>query len=217
MRLLLCDDHRLFAEAMATALESRGHQVVVTTSLAEALHAVDEEEPDVCLVDLRFPDGGGAHVVAALRAGRPSRRIVVLSGSGGADDVAASIAAGAVGFLDKAQPVTEVFSALDRVAAGEPLPRPPRPFPDASPDRASPDEAPANGVGVRRLLDVLTPREREVLDLMVAAEDTAGIARALRVAPSTARTHLQNVMLKLGVHSRLEAVALVAGVSAREG
>ncbi len=212
MRLLLCDDHRLFGEVMAAALESRGHQVAVTTSLAEALRAVEEDEPDVCLVDLGFPEGGGPHVVAALRAGRPSRRIVVLSGSSGADDVAAAIAAGAVGFLIKAQPVTEVFSALDRVAAGEPLPWPPRALPNAPPDGAS-----ADGPGARRLLDGLTPREREVLDLMVAAEDTAGIARALRVAPSTARTHLQNVMLKLGVHSRLEAVALVAGMPVDDG
>jgi len=64
---------------------------------------------------------------------------------------------------------------------------------------------------VRWLIEQLTKREREVLHRLISAEDTLDIARAMGVAPSTARTHLQNVLFKLGVHNRLQAVALVVG------
>jgi two-component system nitrate/nitrite response regulator NarL len=204
VRLVLCDGHRLFAESMAGALEARGHLVVVTTSPAGAVHAVDEHEPDLCLMDLRFPGTSGLDAVSAIRAQHPFCDVVVFTGSAAADDIAAAGAAGATGFIAKDQPVAAVFDAIRRIARGQQLPPPPS---------LQADAAPTEGRRVRGLIDSLTRREREVLHLLLDAEDTAHIARSLGVAPSTARSHLQSVLEKLGVHSRLQAVALVADLA----
>ena len=201
MRIVLCDDHRLFVEPVAWALRSRGHEPVVTTSPAEGIAAVDRHRPDVCVMELRFPDGDGLEAVAALRQRHPSCPVVVVSGSDDPGDVDAAVRAGAAAVLHKSQPMSEIFDALDRVVAGEELIPAAAPRPVASDERAR----------VRELVHGLTLRERQVLGRLVEADDTIGIARSLGVAPSTARTHLQNVLLKLGVHSRLQAVALVVG------
>ena len=203
MRLVLCDDHRLFAESMADALTSRGHEVVVAASPAEALRAVDEHQPDLCLMDLRFPHGNGLDAVTEISTRHPFCAVVVFTGSVDADDVAAATAAGAVGLLRKDQPVSAVFEALLRIADGHELLPPPLPRVDLPPSEER---------RVRDLVAGLTRREREVLGLLLEAEDTSVIARSLGVAPSTARSHLQRVLEKLGVHSRLQAVALVAGL-----
>jgi DNA-binding NarL/FixJ family response regulator len=197
VRLVVCDDHRLFAEPLAFALEGRGHSVVVTLSPDDAVRAVDEDEPDMVLMDLRFPTGSGLEAVAEIHRWHPLCAVVVLSGSGDDNSAAvAAAAAGAAGFLRKDQPLSAVFAAVMRIAAGHDL-LPPPPHADA-------------GSHGRRLLGGLTERERQVLARLTKAEDTATIARSLGVAPSTARTHLQSLLHKLGVTTRLQAVTLVA-------
>lgn len=203
MRVVLCDDHRLFAEPMAAALEMRGHEVFLCTTPAEAILAVDKCHPDVCVIDLRFPDGDGIEAVAELRNRHPSYRVVVLSASADDGDVSAAKAAGAVGFLRKDQPVSAIFEALDRIVAGGEL---------AAPPMLRGSTGSEEHARVRRLLAQLTVRERQVLRGLLQAEDTETIARALGVATSTARTHLQNVLLKLGVRNRVQAVVLVMSV-----
>jgi two-component system nitrate/nitrite response regulator NarL len=200
MRIVLCDDHRLFVEPVAAALARRGHDVVVTLTPARALRAVSEHEPTVVLMDLMFPDASGIDAIRELRERRVACPVVVLSGSADAAEMSSATAAGATACLRKDQPVAAIFDAVERIAAGRsvaaaPLPRP-RP--------------PSDEYGrVHRLVARLTDREREVLRRLVEAQDTTEIARSMGVATSTARTHLQNVLLKLGVHSRLQAVALV--------
>lgn len=203
MRLVLCDDHRLFAEPMAVALENRGHQVFVCSTPAEAVQAVAERRPDVCVLDLRFADGEGDGIdaVAELRRSHPECAVVVLSGSADGDDFSAALAAGAAAFLRKDQPVSDIFAALDLVVAGEAVSVPPA---HQAVSRL------AERARVRSVTRGLTARERDVLRGLVQGHDTPTIARDLRVAPSTVRTHLQSVLFKLGVHSRLQAVALVA-------
>lgn len=198
MRIVVCDDNRLFVEPLGTALRSRGHEVVVATLPAQALQAVEDHDPDVCVIDLRFPEGDGREAVAEVRRRRPGCQVVVLSASDDPRDAAATIAAGAVAFLRKDQPITAIFDVVERVAAGG--------APGALPvSAASPRPSQRSG---HQLVAMLTAREREVLKHLVAAEDTVKIARSLGVEPSTARTHLQNVLTKLGVHSRVQAVAL---------
>jgi DNA-binding NarL/FixJ family response regulator len=200
VRIVLCDDHRLFVEPIAAALTVRGHEVAVVHRPADVVGAAEQHQPDVCVLDLRFPEGDGLDAVAALRSWRPECPVLVLSGSVDVRDLSAAAAAGAAGFLRKDQPITAIFDALDRIAAGREVALPPLPRPAARSDEQ---------VEVRRLVGHLTARERDVLRRLVEAEDTVVIARALGVAPSTARTHLQNVLQKLGVHTRLQAVALV--------
>lgn len=203
MRLVLCDDHRLFAEPLAVALERRGHEVFVSSTPAEAIRSVTTHAPDLCVVDLTFPDGAGDGMSALLELRRrhPECQVVVLSGSADERDRARALAAGAAGFLRKDQPVTAIFDALDRIHTGRVLPsRPPARHSNRTDDRAR----------LRRVLGHLTSRERDVLRLLVQAHDTPSIARTLGVAPSTIRTHLQSVLFKLGVHTRMQAVAVVA-------
>jgi len=203
MRLVLCDDHRLFAEPLAVALENRGHQVVVCSTPAEALRAVAHREPDACVLDLRFAEGegDGIEAVAELRQRHPGCAVVVLSGSADEDDFSAALAAGAAAFLRKDQPVSAIFDALDLVLAGEEVAVAPV-------GRGTSDVA--DRARVRSVTRQLTARERDVLRGLVHGHGTQTIARQLRVAPSTVRTHLQSVLFKLGVHTRLQAVALVA-------
>ena len=204
MRIVLCDDHRLFIEPFAAALGRRGNDVVVVTKPGALFRAVERHRPDLCVVDLKFPRASGLDLVAELRRRHPACRVVVLSGSASTRDAAAAAALGVAGFLHKDQRMSLIFDALDRIAAGEtvtpPLPR--------RPDSGERDH-------VDWLVEQLTNREREVLQRLIGAEDTLDIARAMGVAPSTARTHLQNVLFKLGVHNRLQAVALVvsAGIA----
>lgn len=207
MRLVLCDDHRLFVEPMAAALTRLGHQVLVVTSPKQVVEAADAHRPDLCVIDLRFPDGDGIDGVRLLCARESACPVVVLSGSLDGRDIAAARAAGAAGFLRKDQSVSAIFEALERFAIGQPVAAPAVP-------RAWPRSAEA--VRVRGLMAHLTERERQVLTHLVEADDTGSIASSMGVAPSTARTHLQNVLVKLGVHSRLQAVALVvhAGLDA---
>jgi two-component system nitrate/nitrite response regulator NarL len=203
VRLILCDDHLLFVEPLAAVLRMRGHEAIVASDPATAVELVDGQEPDLCLVDLHFPHGkNGLQAIAEIHAGHPNCPVVVLSASAEARDGSAARRAGAAGFIRKDQPVAAIFDAIERVASGRRMAVAPVPRRAAgSPERSR----------VWWLLDQLTDREREVLRRLVQAEDTVRIARSLGVAPSTARTHLQNVLLKLGVHTRLQAVALVVG------
>jgi len=203
MRFVLCDDHRLFVEPFGSALAARGHEVVVTTTPDAAIEAVERHRPDMVVVDLAFPGGvEGLDVVSAVGRRYPSCPVVVLSGSTGLRDAARAASAGAAGFLRKDQTSAALFAAFDRIAAGIAVPTPPVP-------RAASSSAERSRVD--KLVGHLTDRERQVLLGLLQAEDTQGIARSLGVAPSTARTHLQSVLLKLGVHSRLQAVAMIVG------
>lgn len=206
MRLVLCDDHRLFAEPFAAALNGRGHEVLLATTPSEGIRAVDEHEPDLFLVDLRFPEGDSFEAIAIVRQRHPTCPVVVLSASNDYRDVTTAEAAGVAAFLRKDQAVSAIVDALDRVATGSG----PVAHPAAS---RTPGDRP--GRRAHGLLADLTDRERQVLDRLLHAEDTLEIARSLGVAPSTVRTHLQSVLLKLGVHNRLEAVnlALEAGLA----
>jgi two-component system, NarL family, nitrate/nitrite response regulator NarL len=202
MRLVLCDDHRLFIEPLAAALARHGHEVVVAHSPVRALAAVGEHQPEVVLLDLRFPDGDGIDTLVTLRERQPDCPVVILSASMDTRDLAAASAAGAAAFLRKDQPVVAILDALARVVAGRAVPTPPLPRPRVRSEQQD---------RLRRVIGRLTARERQVLWLLVGGEDTTEIARSLGVEQSTARTHVQNVLLKLGVHTRLQAVALVAG------
>ena len=207
MRLVLCDDHRLFAEPFAAALNARGHEVVLATTPVDGIRAVEEHDPDLFLVDIRFPEGDSFDAIAFVRRRRPSCPIVVLSASVDHRDVTRAELAGAAAFLRKDQAVSAIVDVLGHVANGS------GPVPQPGPSGPPGDRQERRG---RALIAGLTERERQVLDRLLHAEDTGEIARSLGVATSTVRTHLQSVLLKLGVHNRLEAVnvALEAGLAA---
>jgi two-component system, NarL family, nitrate/nitrite response regulator NarL len=207
MKAVICDDHVLFAEALAVILRSAGHDVVACVSTPdEAVEAVASRDVDVCVMDLQFPSGSGIQGVADVLAIAPMTRVMVLTGSCDEEELSRAIGAGARGVAMKGDDLHRVIDTLERVYLGEVVLR----APGAQGSIRSATEPPID----RSLARFLTAREREVLKHLVAGETTADLARAMGVRYSTARTHIQNLLTKLGVHSKLEAVAFAvsAGV-----
>jgi two-component system, NarL family, nitrate/nitrite response regulator NarL len=203
MRLLLCDDHRLLLESLTTALTAHGHDVVGTvTDPTLVAETAEQLNPDVCLLDLVFPGGDGLEAARELAVRAPSTKVLVLSATSDPALVRAAFEAGALGFVQKHESVAEILAALHRLDAGEVAidPRLLRLVMRQSQPAARED---VGNAGPLRL----TAREQQVLVHIVGGDTTAEIGRALGVAPSTARTHVQNVLVKLGVHSRLQAAA----------
>lgn len=203
MRILLCDRHLLLLEALAAALRRDGHDVVATTTRPdEAVAAAVEHDPDVCLLDVAFPGGPAVDTIARIREATRAK-VLVLSARRDEGVVGAALAAGAAGFVGKDEGMADLLRSLEQVCAGEVV--------------GSAGPAPARGRGVRAPcpaepagLRYLTTREREALRLIAEGQSTKEIAQSMDVAYSTARTHVQNVLTKLGVRSRLQAAALVA-------
>ena len=201
-RVVICDDHRLFAEALGQVLTARNYDVAACAHEPEAgVEAVKAHQPDVFITDLYFPAAAeGLSWVAAARKASPQTRVLVLSGSTEPQVLERSRESGAAGFLGKHMDLERIVQAISAVAQGEEV------FYNTT-GASREDE------GAERAQDVmkfLTPREHEVLERLVSGQDTAALARDMGVAYSTARTHIQNLLAKLGVHSKLEAVALVA-------
>ena len=203
MRLVLCDDNRIFCEALAVALEARGHQALaIATTADEGVAAVARHQPDACLLDFRFHEGGeGVGAARAIRDKSPGTAVLVVSDSGSRVTSLAATKAGVAGFVGKDQELDRIATALDAIAAR------PRAAADA---RAlpGPGREPSRGEDP---LATLTPREAEVLQRITAGQGTKAMAREMSVTTETLRTYVKNVLAKLGAHSRLEAAALVSG------
>jgi two-component system nitrate/nitrite response regulator NarL len=198
MRVLICDHHVVFAESLAHLFESRGMRVVaVTYRPHDAIAALRALDVDVCLLDVQFGSQTAIGLLPELCAASPATRVVLLTAEVDHVLLAAGRLAGVHGIADKRQAVSELIDIVDRVYGGESVlpadhrlavPAPRRPVNDA-----------------QRLASFLTPRERQVLSALVRGDDTNKLARSLGIAAATARCHIQNVLTKLGVHSRLEA------------
>jgi two-component system, NarL family, nitrate/nitrite response regulator NarL len=207
VRIVLCDDHRLLIEALATALRARGHEVVaLATTPEEGYRAVMEHKPDVCVLDLFFPDGSGLEAATKIMAACPDCKILMLSARSDPTLVHAALTAGAAGFVLKEESIDGILLALERVASGAVAVQ-------GDLLRAAIRTRPETTRAGSERLRYLTNREREALRRIAEGQSTKEIARAMRVSQSTARTHVQHVLTKLGVRSRLQAAALVA----REG
>ncbi|HEX6498156.1 MAG TPA: response regulator transcription factor [Micromonosporaceae bacterium] len=203
MRILICDDHPVFAESFAAVLGSAGYEVpAVTHSPDEALAALARHQVDVAVLDVRFPDGDILSRLPELRAAAPATRTVLLTAESDPNLVRHALAAGTQGVAHKGAQVADICATLDRVYAGEIVtghdaaPTPGRSRP-TGPSREA-----------QRLARDLTRREREVLCHLVRGKDTKALARATGVTWSTARGYVQSVLTKLRAHSRLEAAAV---------
>jgi len=205
MRLVLCDDHRLFLDVLASALMAHGHDVVATTTTPdEAVRAVALWRPEACVLDLGFPQGSGVAAARILREQYPTTHILVLSATADHQLITDVLDAGVNGFVHKGESIDSVLRALEQMAHGLTA------IDTATWARASRRSRPAQESRTALALEYLTEREREVLKLISQGLSTVQIAEALNVSKSTARTHVQNLLVKLGVHSRLQAAALVA-------
>ena len=205
-RILVCDDHVVFAESLAHLLGALGPEVVAVTFHPNQAIAVLRREPvDVGVFDVAFGTETVLDRLAEIRAAAPNTRLVLLGARLDAQTIAAGQAAGVRGVADKRLPAAQIVQILERVNGGElvlPDSPPPDSLPPARPSR------PARGSPAdytQRLAAFLTPRERQVLGALVRGRDTVRLAKELGIAETTARCHIQSVLIKLGAHSRLEA------------
>ena len=203
IRVLLVDDHQLLTEALSRLLQQEPdiHVAGIAGTVAEAKRAA-RERMDVVLMDYRLPDGTGADATRAIKARWPTAKVLMLTAVTDDETVLDSIQAGADGYLTKDHASDDVVNAVRAAHEGEIL------LPRAVVFEIAQRVALARSRGgSRRSIEQLTPRELEVLRALVEGLSSKEICDRLFIAPNTLRTHVQNVMSKLRVHSKLEAVA----------
>lgn len=210
VRVLICEDHRMLADALATLLvdDGRGHVVCEPLDTAEAaVEAVAEHQPDVVLMDinLRGPMNG-IEATRAIKESSPDTKVLVVTAFSEDDYLVPAVEAGASGLLEKWSSLDHVLDAIERVAAGDMLidsAKLSRLMRTMAQKRESNREA-------TLLLEQLTEREREVLQLTAEGMSTAEVAEHLVISAQTVQTHVRNVLAKLGARSKLQAVAFAA-------
>lgn len=199
MHVLIIDDQVLFAEAMAQALPELGlGSVDVVHGSAEAWRSMDRRPPDIVLLDVDRSDGDGVALGRAIVESRPRLKVVALASLDDSSLVREVMIAGFHGFVSKDTDPDRFLVALRSVIDGGSV------FPEAL-IRSTPAEQP---VERRWRMWRLTEREVEVLQLLSEGASGQEIAERLDLSPHTVRTHIQSIMSKLQVHSRLAAAAL---------
>ena len=204
IRVLVVEDHRILAEGLVALLRARPDFDLLgwAATVREAIVMADEGQPDVVLMDSHLTDGTGVEAARGIHRRHPEIAIVFLSVDDSNDAMLAAMEAGARGYLSKAVAATELEAAICGAADGDMLlsaellatllshqqERRPRPVEPAS------------------RISELTAREHQVLELLAAGLDNRQIARQLGISYATVRTHVRNLLEKIGVHSRLEAV-----------
>ena len=206
IRILLVDDHTSSREPLALLLEREPDLIVVAQagSLAEARQTLDRVEVDVALVDLGLPDGSGEELIRVLRTTKPGAQVLVVTACADRAVHAHAIVVGAAGVLHKSARTGQIVDAIRRLHAGESLLSPQEAiamFRLAEHQRAR-DQAP------QAALDLLTSRECDVLGLLAEGLHDKEIAERLTISERTVRVHMVNLLDKLGVESRLQALVL---------
>ncbi|GGJ83233.1 DNA-binding response regulator [Pilimelia anulata] len=199
LRVYLVDDHAMFRAGVVAELAGRVEVVGQAGTVAEAVAGIPRAAPDVVLLDVHLPDGGGAAVLAALHAALPDVRFLALSVSDAAEDVIGVIRAGARGYVTKSISGDDLVDAVRRVAEGDAVfsPRLAGFVLDAFAGRVDPAAADPE-------LDRLTNREREVLRLLARGYAYKEIAKELFISVKTVETHVSSVLRKLQMSNRHE-------------
>jgi DNA-binding NarL/FixJ family response regulator len=203
VRVYLVDDHALFRAGVRAELSTLTDDVDLVGeagSVGEAVVGIAHTKPDVVLLDVHMPDGGGAEVLRRVRPDLPDVVFLALSVSDAAEDVIAVIRAGARGYVTKTISSRELATAITRVAAGDAVfsPRLAGFVLDAFADR--PGAAPISDPE----LDLLTPRERDVLRLLARGYAYKEIAAELFISVKTVETHVSSVLRKTQLSNRYE-------------
>ena len=200
-RVVIVDDHGLFRSGVRSELGDQVEVVAEADDVQPAIAVIGEHLPDVVLLDVHLPGGGGQLVVTALKAAHPEVRFLALSASDAPEDVIAVIRAGARGYVTKTISGADLVDAVRRVAAGDAVFSPRlagfvldafAALPPA--DQAAPSFDPE--------LDQLTTREREVLRLIARGYTYKEIARELTISIRTVETHVSSVLHKLQLSTR---------------
>jgi len=207
-RILLVEDHASFRQTLAFVFDQEpGYEVVAqAATLAEARGEMDGLEADLGVIDLSLPDGEGTELIEELREANPDFAALVLTASLDRAEHARAVEAGAAGVLHKSADVDAILDATRRLGEGETL--------------LSEDELIAllrlagqnreEEVEARASIEQITPREREVLRMLAEGLSNKEIAAKLHMSVDTERTHMMNILNKMGVHSRIQALVFAA-------
>jgi len=200
-RVFLVDDHSMFRSGVRSELAGAVDVVGEAADVSPAISQIAQTVPEVVLLDVHLPGGGGQDVVAAIKAEHPDVKFLALSASDAPEDVIAVIRAGARGYVTKTISGTELIDAINRVAAGDAVfsPRLAGFVLDAfaaghSPDLGRPSFDPE--------LDQLTGREREVLRLIARGYTYREVAKELFISVKTVESHVSSVLRKLQLSTR---------------
>ena len=203
--MLVVDDHRTFAEALALAVRlERDMEAQVASSGTDAVGIAQQEHPNVILLDIEMPGMGGIETIRRLRETYPEAKVVVLSAHD--DDLvkARAVEAGAIGYVSKFTPLIDLPDTVRKAHKGEPiLDKQERSRLLRHLRHRRHQEATE-----RQRVNRLTPRQTEILQLLAEGIPASEIAGKLGMSPLTLRTHVQNILTRLGVHTKLEAMAL---------
>ena len=202
VRVFIVDDHALFRSGVRAELASHHDIVGAAGSVEEAVPAILALRPEVVLLDVHMPSGGGRAVVESVLAEAPEVRFLALSVSDAAEDVIAIIRAGARGYVTKSIAADELASAVTRIHAGDAVfsPR----LAGFVLDAFAADAGASAGESLDPELDLLSPREREVLRYIARGYAYKEVAHELHISVKTVETHVSAVLRKLQLSSRYE-------------
>lgn len=207
-RLLLVEDHSSFRQTLALVFDQEPDFEVVAQAgtIAEARRVMQDREADLAVVDLSLPDGEGVELIEELREANPHFAALVLTASLDRAEHARAVEAGAAGVVHKSADVDEILDAARRLAAGETLLSSEELVELLRIAGQSREEERVARVSIEQL----TRREREVLLALSEGLSNKQIAERLHMSVDTERTHMMNILNKLGVHSRLQALLFAA-------
>lgn len=208
--VLIVDDAELFREALRAAFASEGFEVVaVAPSAMAGIDLAREHQPDLVMLDLLMPGMSGLEVVGSIVKASPSTKVVLLTSSESADDLLEAVKVGASGYLTKDTPLPRLVDAMKDVLNGGAAVSPAM---GGKLFAALRDLLRHHGATMARTPE-LTGRELEILNLVASGKTSKEIAELLFISENTVRNHVRNVLDKLGMKSRFEAV----GWAQREG
>jgi DNA-binding NarL/FixJ family response regulator len=194
IRVLCVDDHPVVRDGLAAIINLQPDMTLAGSAATggEALERFSELRPDVALVDLRLPDMSGFELIKKIKAKSPRARIIVLSSHEGDADIQRALEAGALGYVAKGMVRDELLEIIRSVHAGK------RRLPAAV----------AQKLAEHMADEPISPRELEVLSLMAAGRRNKEIASELSIAEDTVKMHVRNILSKLQVNDRTEAVTI---------
>ena len=222
IQLLLVDDHTLFRRGLKALLSQDERFLVAGEAgdVGEALRCLAQQRPDVILLDNLLPGVRGVDAIPALKEAAPAARVLMLTVSENENDLAAALQAGADGYLLKTVESDQLCETIVKVVDGESVISPEmmtklvavfRSRPSAAPTAVpavAPVSAPVTPAVPREAVpsaDLLSPREREILLLIARGDSNKLIARELDIAETTVKIHVQHILRKLGLSSRVQA------------
>lgn len=194
VRILVTDDHFVVREGLRSILRREPDLQVVGEAAngQEAIEVYHQQRPDVTLMDLRMPVCGGVEAISRIRAKHPHARILVLSNFEGDEDIHAALSAGAMGYLLKHSSGDQIVPAIRSLMEGK---------------KWIPPEV-ASHLASRERGEILSAREREIVTLLVLGEANKQIGDVLGITEQTVKSHVKNILAKLQVRDRTEAVTV---------